>query len=132
MLVIVVKGFFKSPNLHSLIKQSLSPVKNQVLVAFVEQLIVLPTTVSYLLYLFYIIHPATPVLYLLYLMRCFLHPLSCKAKLFVEIFSRNFCLTLVSLYLGFPSRTNLKLNNIPITPKLVQKVITDLDSLILY
>ena len=37
-------------------------------------------------------------------------------------------MTLVSLVPVFPSRTNLKLYNIPITPKMVKKVITNLDS----
>ena len=44
-----------------------------------------------------------------------------KAKLFAENFSKN------SLPV-FPSRTNLKLHNISITPKMVKKVITNLDS----
>ena len=38
-------------------------------------------------------------------------------------------ITLVSLYLLTPSRSKLKLLNIPVTPKLVRKFTTDLDSL---
>ena len=51
-----------------------------------------------------------------------------KAKLFAKIFLRTLILmTLVSLYL-FHSGTNLKLHNISVTPKMVQKVITNHDS----
>ena len=52
-----------------------------------------------------------------------------KAKLFAKNFSKNSNLddSGISLPL-FPSRTNLKLHNISITPKMVKKVITNLDS----
>ena len=52
-----------------------------------------------------------------------------KAKLFAENFLKNSNLhdSDVSLPV-FPSRTNLKLHNISITPKMVKKVITNLDS----
>ena len=51
-----------------------------------------------------------------------------KAKLFVENFSKNSNLdeSGISL-LVFPSRTNLKLHNISVTPKMVKKVIMNLD-----
>ena len=51
-----------------------------------------------------------------------------KAKLFAENFSKNSNLddSGISL-LVFPSRTNLKLHNISITPKMVKKVIMNLD-----
>ena len=51
-----------------------------------------------------------------------------KAKLFAENFSKNPNLhdSGVSL-LVFPSRANLKLHNISVTPKMVKKVITNLD-----
>ena len=51
-----------------------------------------------------------------------------KAKLFAENFSKNSNLddSGISL-LVFPSRTNLKLNNISVTFKMVKKVITNLD-----
>lgn len=87
----------------------------------------LPTEVRYLLYLFYIIHGTILPQYLFNLMRCVLHPISCDAKLFVEIFAQSFRLY-VFLYLGFLFRTSLKLYNILITPKVVKKVTTDLDS----
>ena len=52
-----------------------------------------------------------------------------KAKLFAKNFSKNSNLddSGISL-LVFPSRTNLKLHNISITPKMVKKVIMNLDS----
>ena len=52
-----------------------------------------------------------------------------KAKLFAENFSKNSNLDDSGISLPvFPSRTNLKLYNISITPKMVKKVITNLDS----
>ena len=52
-----------------------------------------------------------------------------KAKLFAENFSKNSNLhdSFISLPI-FPSRTNLKLHNISITPKMFKKIITNLDS----
>ena len=51
-----------------------------------------------------------------------------KAKLFAEYFSMNsnFDDSEISLPV-FPSRTNLKLNNIYVTPKIVRKVVMNLD-----
>ena len=51
----------------------------------------------------------------------------------VKLFAKNFQGTLILMTLDdslpvFPSRTNLKLHNISITPKMVKKVITSLDS----
>ena len=55
--------------------------------------------------------------------------LSDKAKLFAKNFSKNSNLDDTGISLPvFPSRTNLKLHNISITPKMVKKVITNLDS----
>ena len=52
-----------------------------------------------------------------------------KAKLFPKNFSKNSNLDDSGICLPvFPSRTNLKLHNISITPKMVKKVITNLDS----
>ena len=52
-----------------------------------------------------------------------------KAKLFAKSFSKNSNLDDPGISLCvFPSRTNLKLHNISITPKIVKKVITNLDS----
>ena len=48
-----------------------------------------------------------------------------KAKLFAENFSKNSNLDDSGISLPvFPSRTNLKLHNISVTPKMVRKVIT--------
>ena len=51
-----------------------------------------------------------------------------KAKLFAENFSKNSNLddSVTSLSV-FHSRTNLKLYNISVTPKMVKKIITNLD-----
>ena len=52
-----------------------------------------------------------------------------KAKLFDKNFSKNSNLDDSGISLPvFPSRTNLKLHNVSITPKMVKKVITNLDS----
>ena len=52
-----------------------------------------------------------------------------KAKLFAKNFSKNSNLDDSGISLpAFPSRTNQKLHNISITPKMVKKVITNLDS----
>ena len=58
-----------------------------------------------------------------------LYSASEKAKLFPENISKNSNVNDSGIPLPvFPSRTNLKLHNIPITPKMVKKVITHLDS----
>ena len=51
-----------------------------------------------------------------------------KAKLFPKNFSKNSNQDSGISLPVFPSRTNLKLHNISITPKMVKKVITNLDS----
>ena len=52
-----------------------------------------------------------------------------KAKLFAKNFSKNSNLDDSGISLPvFPSRTNLKLHNVSITPKMVKNVITNLDS----
>ena len=51
-----------------------------------------------------------------------------KAKLFAENFSKNSNLDESGISLPvFPSRTNLKLHDISVTPKMVKKVIVNLD-----
>ena len=51
-----------------------------------------------------------------------------KAKLFAKNFSKNSNLDDLGIPLPvFPSRTNPKLHNISVTPKMVKKVITNLD-----
>ena len=50
-----------------------------------------------------------------------------KTKLFAENFSKNSNLDDSGIFLPvFPSRTNLKLHNIYVTPKMVKKVIMNL------
>ena len=52
-----------------------------------------------------------------------------KAKLFAKSFSKNSNLDHSNIFVpAFPSRTNLKLHNISVTPKMVKKVITNFDS----
>ena len=52
-----------------------------------------------------------------------------KAKLFTKNSSKNSDLDDSGISLPFfPSRTNLKLHNISLTPKIVKKLITNLDS----
>ena len=52
-----------------------------------------------------------------------------KAKLFAKNFSKNYDLDYSGIFLPiFPTKTSLKLNNISITPKMVKKVIMNLDS----
>ena len=51
-----------------------------------------------------------------------------KAKLIAEKFSKNSDLDDSGISLPvFPSRTNLKLHNISVTPKMVRKVVMNLD-----
>ena len=51
-----------------------------------------------------------------------------KAKLFAENFSKSSNLDDSGIFLPvFPSRTNLKLHNIPVSPKMVKKVKMNLD-----
>ena len=51
-----------------------------------------------------------------------------KAKLFVENFSLNSNLDDSGISLPvFPSRTNLKLHNISVTPTMIRKVVMNLD-----
>ena len=51
-----------------------------------------------------------------------------KAKLFTENFSKNSNIDDSGISLPvFPSRTNLKLHNISVTPKMVRKVVMNLD-----
>ena len=109
-LVIVAKGFLKLPNLHVLLKQkSPSLPRNLALGTFGELLIVFSTKVN-LLYLLYSTDHRS----------CLLH---------LKNFSKNSSLDDSGISLPiFPSRTNLKLHNISITPKMVKKALTNLDS----
>ena len=56
-----------------------------------------------------------------------LSPASDKAKLFAENFSKSSNLNDSGILLPvFPSRTNLEMHDISVTPKMVEKVITNL------
>ena len=58
-----------------------------------------------------------------------LSPTSDKAKLFAKMVSKNSYLNDTGISLPFlPSRTNLKLHNTSITPKMVQEIIANIDS----
>ena len=75
-----------------------------------------------------IIFSTVNLLYLLYSVAwrcCLLHLI--KQNYLLKTFLRTFLINLVSLPV-FPSRTNLKLHNISVTPKMAQKVVTNLDS----
>ena len=99
-----------------LIKQkNLSLPRNLALGTFGELLIVFSAKVN-LLHLLYSVGPET------------LPSATDKAKLFAKIFSKNSDLDDLGISLPvFPSRNNLKLHNISVTPKMVKKVITNLD-----
>ena len=115
-LVIVAKGFLKLPNLHMLMKQN-SPLlpRNLAIGAFGELLIAFSTKVNMLSPLF-----SSPEV---------LSSGSDKEKFFVKNFSKNSDPDDLGISLPvFSSRTNLKLHNFSATPKMVKKVITNLDS----
>ena len=114
-LVIVVKGFLKLSNLHMLLKQeSITSQKLGSRDFWRIANIVLNKGKSAI----------PPVFNSLEV----LSSASDKAKLFAENFSKNSDLDDSGISLPvFPSRTNLKLHNISVTPKMVKKVITNLD-----
>ena len=112
MLGIVAEGFLKLSNLHLLIKQKNSSfLKNKALGTFAELLIVFSTKRNQR-YLFYLTARGC----------CLLHLIKQNYLL-----NSNLDDTAISLLI-FPSGTNLKLHNISVTPKMIKKVITNLDS----
>ena len=115
-LVIVAKGLLKLPNSHMLLKQkNPSLPRNLALGTFDELLAVFSTKVN--------------LLYLLYstARRCCLL-LLIKQNCLPKTFLRTLILMTQVISLPvFPSRTNLRLHNISVTPKVVKKVITNLD-----
>ena len=114
---IVAKGLLKLPNLHMLLKQKSSSFpRNLALTTFGKLLIVLSTKVKQL----YLLYSTT--------WRCCLLHLIKQNCLLQTSKNSNFDDSGISLPV-FPSRTNLKLYNITLTtPKMVKKVITNLDS----
>ena len=117
MLVIVAKGILKLPSLHMLIKQKRPSLpRNLVVWTFCELPIVFSTKVNLLYFL-----DATAW------RCCLLHLI--KQNCLLKTFLRNIILmTQVSLFFQvFPSRTNMKLHNISVNPKMVKKVVINLD-----
>ena len=111
------KRVLEAAKLTYAIKEQKSPLlpRNLALVTSGELLIVFSTKVS-LLYLLYSLGERC----------CLLHLI--KAKLFAENFSLNSNLDDSGVSLpDFPSRTNLKLHNISVTPKMFRKVAMNLD-----
>ena len=104
-LIIVAKGFLKLSVLILIKQKSLSLLRNLAHLTFGDLLIALSTNVN-LLY-------GPKVLF----------SASDKVKLFAENFSKNSNFDDSDMY-----RTNLKMHNITVTPKLVKKVITNLSS----
>ena len=97
--------------------------RNLVLESFSELIIVFSTKID-LLYLLYSVSAIPPLFSDLEV----LSSASDKTKLFAKNFSKNSNLddSVISLPV-FPSRTNLKLHNVSVTPKIVKKVIINLD-----
>ena len=114
----IAKGFLKLPNLHTLLKQkSPSLLRHLVLRTFGEILLIS------------VLNKSKSAIPPLFNRPEVLSSASDKAKLFAKNFSKNSNLDDSGISLPvFPSRTNLKLHNISITPKIVKMVITNLDS----
>ena len=111
--MIVTKGFLKLPNLDMLIKQN-NPL--------------LPRNLALLTSANSVLNKGKSAIPLLFNSLEVLSSASDKAKLFAENFSKNSNLDDSGISLPvFLSRTNLKLHNISVTPKMVQKVIMNLD-----
>ena len=117
MLVIVSKEFLKLPNLHMLLRQTTPSLpRNLALGTFGELPIVISTKVS----LLYLLYPTS------WRKCCLLHLI--KQNLFAENISKTSNLDNSGISLPvFSSRTNLKLRDISVTPKMVKKVKTNFD-----
>ena len=114
-LVIIAKGFLKLPNLHMLIKQKNPSLPRSLAPGTFGKLLIVFSTKVNLLYLYSRAGRC-----------CLLHLIK---QTFAENFSKNYCLDNSGISLPvFLSRTNLKLHNISVIPKIVKKVITNLDS----
>ena len=113
---IVAKGFLKLPNLHMLIKQKISSLpRSLALKTFGKLPMVFLTKVNLLYFLFSTAQRS-----------CLLHLI--KQNCLLKTFLRNLILmTQISQVPVFLSRTNLKLHNNSVTPKMVKKAITNLD-----
>ena len=114
-MVIVGKGLLKLPNLYMLIKQkSPSFPWNLALRTFAK----LPIMLSIKLNLLYLLYSTARRCCLLHLI---------KQNCLLKTFARTLILMTQVSPPVFPSRTNLKLYNISVTPKMVKKVIMNLD-----
>ena len=113
----VAKGFLNLPNLHMQIKQESITSRNVALRTFVGKLII-------------VLNNGKSAILALYNDPDVLSSAFNKAKLFTKNFPdySNLDDSGISLPV-FPSRTNLKLHNIFVTPRMVKKVITNLDLL---
>ena len=113
-LVIVAKGFLNLPNLHMLLKQK-GPS--------------LPRNLALGTFLNIVLNKGKSAIPPLFNRPEVLSSASDKSKLFAKNFSKNSNINGSGIPLPiFPSRTNLKLHNISITPKMVKNVITNLGS----
>ena len=88
--------------------------RNFALRAFGKLLIVFSRKVN----LLYILYSMAQGCYLLHLI---------KQNCLLKTFLRTLILMIIIFFPIFPSRTNLKLHNTSVTPKMVKKVITNLD-----
>ena len=112
----VAKGFLKLANLHVLIKQKSPSLPRNLTLGTFWRIASSVLTIG---------KSAIPPLFNDLEV---LSSVSDKAKLFAENFSMNSNLDDSGISLPvFPSRTNLKLHNIFVTPKMVTKVIIKLD-----
>ena len=106
----------KLPNLHIHIKQKSPLIPTNLALGTFDELLMLIVFSTNLLYL----------LYSLARRCCLLHLI--KQNCLLRNFSKNSNLDDSGISLPvFPSRTNLKLHNISVTPKMVKKVIMNLD-----
>ena len=111
------KRFLKLPNLQILLKQKSPSLPRNLALGTSGKLLIVFSTKANLLYLHYSTAQRC----------CLLHVI--KQNCLLKTFLRTLILmTRVISLPVFPSITNLKLHNISITPKMVKKVITNLDS----
>ena len=112
------KAFLKLPNLHMLIKQKSSSLPRKLALG----------TFGKWQIAYSVLNKDKSAIHPLFNGPEVLSSASDKAKLFAENFSKNSNLDDSGISLPvFPSRANLKLHNIAVTPKVVKKVIMSLD-----
>ena len=117
MQVTIMRGFLKIPNLHMLLKQKSPSLPRNYSWGFWQ---IANSALNKAKYAISSVFNSLKVL----------SSASDKAKSFSKIFFKTSNLYDSGISLPvFPSRNNLKLHNISVTPKIVQKVIRNLDSL---